>query len=34
LQAEQIASDLKNLASDVLAKALKAGATDAKAVVY
>ena len=28
------ASDLKQLASDVLAKALKAGATDAEAVVY
>jgi PmbA protein len=34
LQVEQIASDLKNLAADVLAKALKAGATDAEAVVY
>jgi PmbA protein len=34
LQAEQIASDLKNLASDVVARALKAGATDAEAVVY
>jgi PmbA protein len=35
LQAEQIVSpDLKTLATDVLAKALKAGATDAEAVVY
>jgi Predicted Zn-dependent proteases and their inactivated homologs len=34
LQAEQTASELKELASDVLAKALKAGATDAEAVVY
>jgi PmbA protein len=32
--APEIASDLKQLASDVLAKALKAGATDAEAVVY
>lgn len=32
--APAIASDLKQLASDVLAKALKAGATDAEAVVY
>jgi PmbA protein len=29
-----VSSDLKQLASDVLAKALKAGATDAEAVVY
>lgn len=29
-----VASDLKQLASDVLSKALKAGATDAEAVVY
>jgi len=35
LQAEQIVSpDLKTLATDVLAKALKAGATDAEAAVY
>jgi PmbA protein len=34
LQAEQAVSDLKQLASDVLAKAVKAGATDAEAVVY
>ncbi|MDQ2736932.1 MAG: TldD/PmbA family protein, partial [Pseudomonadota bacterium] len=35
MQAEQIASsDLKTLAGEVLAKALKAGATDAEAVVY
>jgi PmbA protein len=32
--APAIASDLQQLASDVLAKALKAGATDAEAVVY
>jgi predicted Zn-dependent protease len=29
-----ISSDLKQLASDVLAKAMKAGASDAEAVVY
>jgi PmbA protein len=29
-----LSSDLKQLASDVLAKAMKAGATDAEAVVY
>src|ERR1700678_3304146 len=29
-----VSSDLKQLASDVLAKALKAGATDAEAVVH
>ena len=35
MQAEQlIGTDLKRLASDVLARALKAGATDAEAVVY
>jgi len=34
VQAEQTASDLKTLASDVVAKALKAGATDAEAVLY
>jgi PmbA protein len=35
MQTEQlIAPDLKRLASDVLARALKAGATDAEAVVY
>ena len=35
MQAEQIVSpDLKTLATDVLAKALKAGATDAEAAVY
>ncbi|MEO6981504.1 MAG: DNA gyrase modulator, partial [Edaphobacter sp.] len=34
MQAEQTAADLKTLASDVVAKALKAGATDAEAVVY
>ena len=35
MQAEQlIATDLNRLASDVLARALKAGATDAEAVVY
>ncbi len=34
MQAQQAVSDLKQLASDVLAKALKAGATDAEAVVY
>jgi len=34
VQAEQTAADLKTLASDVVAKALKAGATDAEAVVY
>ena len=35
MPAEQlIATDLKRLASDVLACALKAGATDAEAVVY
>jgi PmbA protein len=32
--APAVSSDLKQLASDVLAKALKAGATDAEAVVY
>ena len=32
--APPVSSDLKQLASDVLAKALKAGATDAEAVVY
>jgi PmbA protein len=32
--APAVASDLKQLASDVLSKALKAGATDAEAVVY
>ena len=32
--APEIVSDLQHLASDVLAKALKAGATDAEAVVY
>jgi PmbA protein len=34
LQAEQTISDLKQLATDVVAKARKAGATDAEAVVY
>ena len=32
--APAVSSDLKQLASDVLSKALKAGATDAEAVVY
>src|SRR6201986_3840553 len=32
--ARVVSADLKQLASDVLAKALKAGATDAEAVVY
>src|ERR1700753_82418 len=32
--APAVSADLKQLASDVLAKALKAGATDAEAVVY
>ena len=32
--APMVSSDLKQLASDVLARALKAGATDAEAVVY
>ena len=32
--ASVVSSDLKQLASDVLSKALKAGATDAEAVVY
>lgn len=34
MQAEQTISDLKQLATDVVAKARKAGATDAEAVVY
>ena len=32
--APAVSSDLKQLASDVLTKALKAGATDAEAVIY
>src|ERR1700756_1356950 len=32
--APALSTDLKQLASDVLSKALKAGATDAEAVVY
>jgi PmbA protein len=34
LAAPPVSSDLKQLASDVLARAMKAGATDAEAVVY